>query len=103
MLNITLDKVRLHIEGHWRIEGSVFRQDRRSIMEKVVVRLDVESDADEKLIAAALRNARNGCHTEAALRDPTPVLETVTLNGNGFEVEAFPAETVRRQRDGGAG
>ena len=103
MLEITLDKVRLHIEGHWRIEGSVFRQDRRSIMEKVDVRLDVESGADAKLIAAALRNARSGCHTESALRNPTPVLETVTLNGGAFEVEAFPAETVRRQPGGGAG
>ena len=99
MLNIRLDTVRLHIEGHWRIEGSVFRQDRRSIMEKVDVQIDVESQADEKLIAAALRNARNGCHTEVALREPTPVLETVRLNGGEFDVESFPIETVRRHRD----
>ena len=96
MLNITLDAVRMHIEGHWRIEGSVFRQDRRSIMEKVVV--DVDSEADEKLIAAVLRN---GCHTETALRNPTPVVETVTLNGSAFDVESFPVETVHRHRDGG--
>lgn len=101
MLNITLDAVRMHIEGHWRIEGSVFRQDRRSIMEKVVVDLDVDSEADEKLIAAVLRNARNGCHTETALRNPTPVVETVTLNGSAFDVESFPVETVHRHRDGG--
>ncbi len=100
MLNITIAKVRMHITGQWRIEGSVFRQDRRSLMEKVEVDLDVESDADEKLVAAALRNARNGCHTEAALRDPTPVSETVKLNGADFDVEAFPVEPVRRQRDG---
>jgi len=96
MLNITIDRVRLHIEGRWSVSGSVFRQTRRSVMEDVSVDFDIESKADPILIAAALRNATNGCHAESALRDPTPVSETVRVNGDAFDVETYPATTVRR-------
>jgi hypothetical protein len=96
MLNITLDRVRLHIEGRWSVTGSVFRQTRRSIMDQVSVDFDIDSNADPTLIAAVLRNATNGCHAESALRDPTPVSETVRLNGDTFDVEAYPATTVQR-------
>ena len=96
MLNITLSRVRLHIEGRWSVTGSVFRQTRRSIMDNVSVDFDIESDTDPNLIAATLRNATNGCHAESALRDPTHVSETVRLNGDAFDVDAYPATTVQR-------
>lgn len=99
MLNITLDRVRVHIEGKWSVAGSVFQQTRTSTMDQLEVSFDIESSADEKLIAAALRNASNACHAESALRNPTPVIETVALNGAAFDVASFPVETVSRQRD----
>lgn len=99
MLNITLDRVRLHVEGKWSVSGSVFQQTRTSTMEQVEVSLQIQSAADETLIAAALRNASNACHAESALRNPTPVVETVSLNGSAFDVSSFPVETVKRQRD----
>ncbi len=99
MLNITIQNVRMEITGDWRIEGSVFRQTRASVMERVETKLDVESDADPKLIAAVLRNASNGCHAEMAIKKPTPVEETVTVNGEAFDFEDYPVETVRRQPD----
>lgn len=98
-LNITIDKARMHIQGYWRVEGSVFQQTRVSVMEKVETRLEVDSNADPKLIAAVMRNASNGCHAEAAIRNPTPIVEAALVNGEPFDYNDYPLEPVRRQRD----
>ena len=98
-LNITIDNARMHIQGYWRVEGSVFQQTRASVMEKVETRLEVDSNADPKLIAAVMRNASNGCHAEVAIRNPTPIEEEAVVNGEPFDYNDYPVEPVRRQRD----
>ena len=99
MLNIKIRDARMDIKGHWRITGSVFQQTRVSSLEKLVTNINVDSDADPALIAAVLRNASNGCHAEVALRNPTPIEESVSVNGDAFDIEEFPAGPVRRQPD----
>jgi hypothetical protein len=102
MLRIEIDEARMHIRGIWRVEGSVYRQTRKSVMERVETRLEVESDADPDLIAATLRNASSGCHAEVALREPTPIVEEVTVNGKPFDVDVYPTGPVKSRpaRDG---
>lgn len=98
-LNIAIREARMAIRGFWRVEGSVYKQTRVSTMERVETEIEVDSDADPELIAAVLRNAGNGCHAEVAIKNPTPVVETLRVNGDPFDLDDYPAKTVRRQRD----
>ena len=98
-LNLKIRDARMHITGHWRTTGSVFQQTRRSNMEKIDTRLEVDSDADPELLAAALRNASNGCHAEVAITNPTPLEEELIVNGAEFNLDDYPAKAVRRQPD----
>ena len=98
-LNIKIREARMGITGFWRVAGSIFRQDRVSVMDRIETNLEIDSDADSELIAAVLRNASNGCHAEAAIKNPTPIQETLRVNGEPFDLGDHPAKTVRRQRD----
>lgn len=98
-LNITIREARMAISGVWRVEGSVYKQTRLSTMERVETNIEVDSDADPALLAAVLRNAGNGCHAEVAIKNPTPIVETLQVNGEPFDLDDYPAKTVRRQRD----
>ena len=97
-LNIIIREARMHIAGFWRVEGSVYQQTRLSTMERVETKVSVDSDADPELIAAVLRNAGNGCHAEVAIKNPTPIEETLEVNGAPFRLDDYPVKTVRRQR-----
>jgi hypothetical protein len=88
----------MRIEGTWAVEGSVFQQTRVSTMVKVDTWVDVESKDPSELIAAVLRNASNGCHAEQALKRPTPVNETLQVNGESFDLDDYPAAPVRKLR-----
>ena len=39
-----------------------------------------------------------GCHAEAAIKRPTPVNETLTVNGAAFNLDDYPAAPVRKIR-----
>ena len=99
MLNIKIKEARMSITGFWRVAGSVFRQDRTSVMDRIETNIEVDSEADPELVAAVLRNASSGCHAEVAIVNPTPIEETLKLNGAAFSLDDHPAKTVRRQRD----
>lgn len=88
----------MRIEGTWEVQGSVFQQTRESKLAKVDTHIEADSDDPPEMIAAVLRNASNGCHAEQALKRPTPVNETLTVNGAAFSVDDYPAETVRKMR-----
>jgi len=88
----------MRIEGTWSVEGSVFLQTRVSRMDRCDTWVEVESSDPPELIAAVLRNAGNGCHAEQALREPTPINESLTVNGAAFDLDTYPAKRVRRQR-----
>ena len=97
-LNIVIDSAKLNIQGAWSVSGSVFQQTRITKMVKLETKLDLTSEADPELLAAVCRNASNACHAEAAFRDPVPVLESTTVNGEPFDLKDYPAKTVRRAR-----
>lgn len=88
----------MRIQGTWAVEGSVFQQTRDSRMVSVDTWVEVDSPDPPELIAAVLRNASNGCHAEQALKRPTPVNETLTVNGESFNVDDYPATPVRKIR-----
>ncbi len=96
MLGVEIQDAKMHVAGTWKVEGSVYRQTRKAVMERVETSLEVRSDDDPARVAAVLRNASNGCYAEQAIRNPVPIEETVSLNGAVFVVDDYPAETVPR-------
>lgn len=96
MLGVEIEDATMHVAGTWKIEGSVYRQTRKAVMERVATSLEVRSDADPARLAAVLRNASNGCFAEQAIRNPVPIDETLQVNGKPFAIDDYPAETVRR-------
>jgi hypothetical protein len=96
MLGVEIQDAKMHVAGTWKVEGSVYRQTRKAVMERVETSLEVRSDDDPARVAAVLRNASNGCYAEQAIRNPVPIDETVSLNGAAFVVDDYPAEAVQR-------
>ena len=98
MLGVELSGLRCHIECEWDITGSVFQQTRETRVIGVRTDLTMDSEAPPELVAAVVRNAKNGCFAEQALKHPVDMTETVALNGQPFDWEQFPATRVRRAR-----
>ncbi len=99
MLGVKFDTLKCHIECEWDITGSVFQQTRQTRVVGVRTDLTLESTASPELVAAVVRNAKNGCFAEQALKHPVDMTETVALNGQSFDWDSFPVTTVRRARD----
>lgn len=100
MLEVTVTGAKMEARGTWGTTGSVFLQTRSSHFNKLETTLEVESSSDPKLVAAMLRNASNGCHAEQAFRNPVPIEERVLVNGEVFDIDAFPPDPIRRHRSG---
>jgi hypothetical protein len=86
MLKAQIDKARISISGHFITEGSVLAGTIQATVPEIRVRLEVESPAPAEQVAAVLRAAENGCYAIQSLRNPTPVLTEVTLNGSPFDI-----------------
>lgn len=96
MLGVEITDAKMHVAGTWKVEGSVYRQTRQSVMERVETRLEVQSDDDPARVAAVLRNASNGCFVEQTIRNPVLIDETINLNGAAFTIDDYPVETMQR-------
>ncbi len=99
MLGVSFRNLTCHIECEWDITGSVFQQTRQTNVVGVRTDLAMESDDAPELIAAVVRNAKNGCFAEQALKNPVDLTESVSLNGDAFDWEQYPATRVRAARD----
>ena len=99
MLGVTIDKARMHIEVNWRITGSVFQQTRAADVRSVETHLQIDSDSDPQLVAAAIRNARGGCFAGQAIKNPVDLIETAVLNGDKFDPADYPATPIRRHAE----
>ena len=59
--------------------------------------LEVESDAEDHLVAAVLRNAEQGCFARAAIEQPVAVTSSAKVNGRTVDFESYPRRVPRRQ------
>ncbi len=75
---------------HLDLRGSVLAETIQAGCPKVVTSYDIESPDDQARVAAVLRNARNGCWVRAAVTNPVPFEDAITLNGQAFSIDAFP-------------
>ncbi len=79
-------KVKITIDGEYFSEGSVLRGDRKAGAESIHVEVSVEGDYPPDLISQMVAEAEAGCFTLNALRNPSPVTVSATLNGAPVEI-----------------
>lgn len=85
MMKVPITKARVRVVGKFRQDGSVLAQTIQGSCVGIETRLDVESPAPPADVAGVIRNAENGCFTIQAVRHPSPVRTTVSLNGKPFD------------------
>ena len=90
MMKVNISKARVHVAGHFRAEGSVLGQTIQGCCDGFETRLEVESDESPERLAGVIRNAENGCYIMQTIRHPVPVQTEVLVNGEAFEVAAYP-------------
>lgn len=95
LMKVSISKVRAHIAVHFELSGSVLAQTIKAGCAKVVTSYQIESLDDEAKVAAVLRNARNGCWVRAAVANPVPFEDSITLNGKDFDLDDYPARGAR--------
>ena len=87
LMKVNITKVRAEAAVHFDISGSVLAGTIKAGAPKVVTRYEIESPEDPAKVAAMLRTANNGCWVRAAVANPTPFEETLTLNGKAFVLD----------------
>ncbi len=90
MMKVSLGNVRAHIALHVGAEGSVLAQTIQARADKIEIRYEIESDEEPAKVAGLIRNARNGCYVRQTIGRPELFHDTITLNGETFNIEDFP-------------
>jgi hypothetical protein len=86
LMKVNISKVKAHVAVHLDISGSVLAGTIKAGAPKVVTSYEIESPDDPAKVASVLRNARNGCWVRAAVSNPVPFEDTLTLNGKVFDL-----------------
>jgi hypothetical protein len=95
MMRVKINKARVHVTGHFHAEGSVLGQTVEGRCDGFETRVEVESGEAPERVAGVLRNAENGCFIMQTIRYPAPVHTAVVLNGQPFDLAAYPPSARR--------
>ena len=90
MMKVHFDSVKGSIGLHVGAEGSVLRQTGKARADGIDVHYDIESHEEPAKVAGVLRNARNGCYVRQSVARPDLFNDTLTLNGQPFNLEDYP-------------
>ena len=86
-MKVNITKVRAEAKVHFDISGSVLAGSIKAGAPKVETSYEIESPEAPDKVAAVLKNAKNGCWVRAAVSNPTPFEETLTVNGEPFSLD----------------
>lgn len=75
------------IDAEYFSEGSLLRGDRKAGAESIQINVIVDGDHPPDLVARLVKEAEAGCFTLNALRNPSPVGLTATLNGSDVPLD----------------
>jgi hypothetical protein len=95
MMKVKLGSVQAHIALHVAAAGSVLAQTVKARSEKIEVHYDIESGDAPDRIAGLIRNARNGCYVRQTIGQPELFHDTITLNGQPFNIDDYPPPARR--------
>ena len=89
MMKVEITSAKVHVTCRFAREGSVMAETLQTRAEGVDVRLEVESPEEPAKVAGVLRNAEQGCFVMQAVKQPTPVNSTMSLNGREIDVASL--------------
>jgi uncharacterized OsmC-like protein len=81
MLKMQVNKVRMHVTTHFRVDGSVLADSIQSEAVGIETRLEIDSPESPEKISRLIRTAERGCFVMQALLKPVPITSTTLLNG----------------------
>jgi hypothetical protein len=95
MMKVNLGSVKAHVALHVAAEGSVLAQTVKARGEKIAIHYDIESPEEPGRLAGVIRNARNGCYVRQTIDRPELFEDTISLNGQPFNVDDYPPPARR--------
>jgi len=85
-LHVPIKSVKGSIRLNLTVQGSVLAQTIDAGAETIETNFEIESDADPEKLKMVLKNARNGCWARQIAARPVPFKDTMTVNGQKYEV-----------------
>lgn len=94
MMKVDIKSARLVVQSRFRTDGSVLKETIQGSTHGFEVKIEVESDAPPDRVAALVRNAEDGCFVMQAIKNPTEIAHSVTLNGQPLDIDAMKRSTA---------
>ena len=85
-LKIEFRNAKIRVHGLYSRNGSVLAGDIEAFADSINTELSLDSDEPPERVRQLVKLAEASCFTIAALRKPTPVELSVTVNGASFEL-----------------
>ena len=86
MTKTKMSKAKVRVLIHWYLTGSVLKGTVDCGCKSVETHLEVESDDDPEKVAHVIRCAKKGCFAEQMVVRPVPLVSTVQINGQPFQL-----------------
>jgi len=86
MTKTRIGKARVRVVIQWYLKGSVIKGTVESGCTEVQTHLEVESDDEPDKIRHVVRCSKQGCFAEQMVVKPVPLVSTMTINGEAFEL-----------------
>jgi hypothetical protein len=87
MMKLTVTKASCKVRFRKFLGGSVLKGTVFNRWDGVDTHLSIESEAPAEKIAHLLKNAKAGCFAEGLITQQVPLVSTLEVNGNPFELE----------------
>ena len=88
MMKLTVTKASCKVRFRKLLGGSVLEGTVFNRWDGVDTHLSIQSDATVQKIAHLLKNAKAGCFAEGLITQQVPLVSTLEVNGEPFELEA---------------
>lgn len=86
MLKVEINSAKAQTKGRFLTTGSAIAGTIEGSCEGIEMNVEVESSAEREKVLHVIRQAEQGCYAMMALRQPTSVTVTTTLNGESITV-----------------
>lgn len=96
LMKVNIKNARVIVSSRFRMDGSVLKETVKGGTQGFEVEIEVESDDPPERVAAMVRNAEDGCFVMQAIKNPTEVRTSYTLDGEPIDVDALKAAAASR-------
>ena len=86
MTKTRIQHAKVRVLFDWFLKGSVIKGTVDSGCNEVQTHLEVKSDDDPDKVRHVVRSAKKGCFAEQMVVRPVPLVSTIKINGETFEL-----------------